>query len=333
MITFNLFITMLRIRVSMILVIFFLIGAFNSKYCHELNLKLIIGAIALIISYGSATCFNDLADVEADKINLKGTKDRLLANNKVKKEKLIFLGLFCGFLSIIISIYLGLIPFILMFLIFLININYSLPPIRISFRTELVPFFLSLGYSLIPFFIGYFSFNNNISSSEIILAIGLYLLFIARISLKDFRDRKGDRAVGKKTILLKYGKNIVLLISSLSLILGTILLLIGSKANFSISISIILVLLMSSFFLFNLFRSTKLEDELLSIGLAARFGNASLILILGYFIFLNTKEVSNLNIYIFEILIVAVYLTQFLIFIKSPKYYKYGGGGWMPTKD
>lgn len=329
----KLFITMLRLRVSMILVIFFFIGAFFSTNVHDLSFKIIIGAFALIVSYGSATCFNDLADVEADKINLKGTKDRLLANNKVNKRTLIIMGMISGASSIILSIFLGKIPFVLMIIIFLININYSLPPIRISFRTALVPFFLSLGYSVLPFLIGYFAFTNSINGHGLILVAGLYFLFIARISLKDFRDRKGDKAVGKQTILLKFGKNTVLLLSSTSLVIGVILTLFGSGANFSVGICMIVLMLMSSFFLLNLFRSTKLEDELLSIGLAARFGNAAIILLLGFFIILNSGYYSIFNLYVFEGLIVGIYLTQFYLFLNSPKYYKYGGGGWKFSKD
>ena len=34
----------------------------------------------------------------------------------------------------------------------------------------------------------------------------LYLLFVGRIVLKDFRDREGDAAYGKSTFLLKCGK-------------------------------------------------------------------------------------------------------------------------------
>ncbi len=333
MIFFKLVYTMLRIRVSLLLGLFLILGSYYSLNVNGHYSKIMIGFIAVVIGYGSATSFNDLADIEADKINLKGAKDRLLANNKIEKEKLIQVGIFCGLTSIILSSFLGMIPFLAMLLIFLINLFYSFPPLKISYRTNLVPFYLSLGYVVLPFITGYFSFSNHLSAKGVLFILGLYFLFTARISLKDFRDREGDKAVGKQTIILKYGKNAVLKLSVSCFIIGLVLTIYGSSIKIMMIAGVIISALLSAFFLIKLSNSKKLKDELLSIGMAARFGNSIIYLFLGYFIFLNSDNWSKSDLAIFEILIISIYLSQFVVFLKSPEYYSYGGGGWQFKKD
>ena len=51
------------------------------------------------------------------------------------------------------------------------------------------------------------------------------MLFVARIVLKDFRDREGDALYGKPTLLLRFGKDATCAVSLAALLAGNCLLL------------------------------------------------------------------------------------------------------------
>jgi 4-hydroxybenzoate polyprenyltransferase len=57
----------------------------------------------------------------------------------------------------------------------------------------------------VPFLVGLFSVRQTIGGRELVLLAGLYLTFIGRILLKDFRDVRGDAMFGKRTFLVRHG--------------------------------------------------------------------------------------------------------------------------------
>jgi 4-hydroxybenzoate polyprenyltransferase len=110
----------------------------------------------------------------------------------------------------------------------LLNRLYSNKPARISRRGGLAPLLLPIGYVFLPFSIGYLAISDKITSSSLLVLAGLYLHFLARIILKDYRDVKGDKAFGKKTFLLNRGNLAVCVVSGLSLFASTALLFYGA---------------------------------------------------------------------------------------------------------
>ena len=65
---------------------------------------------------------------------------------------------------------------------------YSLPPLRLSGRGTLTSALLPLGYVAVPYLTGAFSSGAGITELSPRLLIGLYLGFMGRLVLKDFRD-------------------------------------------------------------------------------------------------------------------------------------------------
>ena len=83
---------------------------------------------------------------------------------------------------------------------------YSLPPIRLGSRGALTSVLLPLGYVAVPFLISASANLDRLPRRSWLLLGGLYLGFIGRLALKDFRDQRGDTLYGKRTFLVRYGR-------------------------------------------------------------------------------------------------------------------------------
>jgi 4-hydroxybenzoate polyprenyltransferase len=83
---------------------------------------------------------------------------------------------------------------------------YSLPPFSLSRRGVLTSALLPLGYVAVPYLLGAFSAGAGLENLRPALRIGLYLGFMGRLALKDFRDERGDRLYGKRTTLVRRGR-------------------------------------------------------------------------------------------------------------------------------
>ena len=65
---------------------------------------------------------------------------------------------------------------------------------------------LPLGYVAVPFLIGSFSAGGGVDRHGFVLLTALYLGFMGRLVLKDFRDQYGDALYGKRTMLVRCGR-------------------------------------------------------------------------------------------------------------------------------
>jgi 4-hydroxybenzoate polyprenyltransferase len=130
----------------------------------------------------------------------------------------------------------------------MMNTVYSLRPVQISHRAVITPFYLAFCYVLVSYLAGYAVTLGTDQEFNWLYFVAFYFLFLARISLKDFRDRKGDAQAKKPTLILKYGKkiNIVCLLSSTSLLVGGMCLLfaVGNRPYLQIVIVMLLLSLL-----------------------------------------------------------------------------------------
>ncbi len=178
--------------------------------------------------YINGSALNDIADVDIDKINLKGDKERPLVVRSADLSVVQQVAIGSAALALLISFELSLYHLAICGGLLLLNRLYSNKPARISRRGGLAPLLLPLGYVFLPFSLGYLSVTSGISSEALFVLGGLYLHFLSRIILKDYRDVKGDKAFGKKTFLLNRGNRAVCLASGSSLILSTALFFYGA---------------------------------------------------------------------------------------------------------
>jgi 4-hydroxybenzoate polyprenyltransferase len=243
----------------------------------SLHLSYLYALIALVSVYVSATSFNDLADEAIDKINHKGKQGRLLVTKEASRRDLAIVGIAASIMMFVFGLLISPAAFLLMLASLAINIAYSLPPLRLSYRTFLVPFVLATGYVVVPYLLGIVVAKGTFTSTDTLFLASLYALFLARINLKDFRDRAGDSKFGKPTFLLRFGKPATIFASQVFLWLGTAL----AVTSFLRSQPAILVsLVYASLISWLLIRLRSIDEgpaEQVVIGVAAKVGNGLLL--------------------------------------------------------
>lgn len=315
----KLFIRMVRWRVAMTLVIFTLVGAAWFNGLQHISYLMLAAIVGIAASYACATCVNDLADFEIDKINLPKDKDRPLVGGKAKKRDLIITAVLAGVIAVVCGIAIGKMGIVIIVASLLINLFYSLPPIQISHRTLLAPAYLPLGYVVIPFLMGMLTVRASFRSEDLYILAGLYLLFLGRIILKDFRDRVGDAKNGKQTFLLRFGKQSTVTTSTIAVILGYALLIRALLPKIGPSSLLIVLFMISN--LTMLWRLSKVapgEDEQMSIGVGAKMGNGMLLTVLAFLI-LQRQTVQASTILLAGIFLIILYGYNFIMFLLHPE--------------
>jgi 4-hydroxybenzoate polyprenyltransferase len=160
---------------------------------------------------------------------------------------------------------------------------YSLPPLRLCYRSYLAPLALAAAYVLVPYSLGLAVAGASFGPGHALFAAALFSLFVARILLKDFRDREGDAAYGKPTLLLRFGKPATCLASAAALAAGGLLLLAAVRPPIVLAVLIAGFVAAIASRLRALERASTGRAEQLAIGLGARMGNGLLLTVLAWF--------------------------------------------------
>src|SRR5438067_396267 len=104
----------------------------------------------------------------------------------------------------------------------LLILAYSLRPIRVADRGAVASLLLPAGYVGVPYLVGIFSVRDRVTAGDFVLLGGLYVGFIGRILLKDFRDVRGDALFGKRTFLVRHGRGRTCAFSAVCWITGSL---------------------------------------------------------------------------------------------------------------
>lgn len=266
---------------------------------------LTIFIIAASIVHGNS--INDFADHDIDKINLKHASDRPLVSKDISHGQLLFLHIICGLSALMLSWLYGSAAVFLTLAVLVFNYIYSLKPIRLTDRTLLGPATLSLAYTYYPFSLGVWSVSDT-ANYPVMLSIGLYLGFIARILLKDFRDIKGDKAFGKITFRLRYGAAVTCITSGALWL--TALLVVAASVSFDPAFTAVLFLgfVFAAIMLSTLSRSKDIKTQEGIIIFIAKTANLTIIAMLAYFLCLQQSGLSDSEINSITLLIGSVLL-------------------------
>lgn len=183
----------------------------------------LIGLLLMIISYGIVTVQNDLSDLKIDIANQR--KDIPLAQGVISKlnlQQLLF-GLIClGFITALFInkdalLWLGIYTFL--------GWLYS-GPVRLKNHGLSAVTILGLCYGVLPWVLGYIAVGQLPTLWVIVMMFGAFLFSAGIISLKDFKDLKGDTLFGKKTLLVTWGQEAVhkfiLLFTSIGYLLAAV---------------------------------------------------------------------------------------------------------------
>lgn len=272
-----LFLRMLRYRVAVLLWLFMLIGAARHGGLDAFRPGYVWAALSLACCYVVATCLNDVADRDVDAVNHPRDAGRPLVSGHATERELRTVAAAAAPPAAALALPLGIPGMALAALSLLTGYGYSLGAARLSYRTYAAPLALSVAYVLVPYLFGVLAAGGRPARPDLALGAALYLLFLARIVLKDFRDREGDARYGKPTLLLRYGKDVTCLLSLVLLAAGTAALLLALRPGW------VLAALLGGYAaaiasrLYALWRSVDRRREQLAIGVGARAGNGLLI--------------------------------------------------------
>ncbi|MFA1540036.1 UbiA prenyltransferase family protein [Actinomadura monticuli] len=184
-------------------------------------------ARALVVVFGflvfSVAC-NDIADASIDRVNLPGDPARPLAAGTAHRRDMALIGVTAGALALVASLTLHWPAAVVTLVGLAVSAGYSLRPVRLSARGVVAPLVLPACYVAVPYLVGIFAVRDSPRHGDLLLLAGLYVGFIGRILLKDFRDVRGDEMFGKRTFLVRHGRRWTCAFSAFCWAAGTVML-------------------------------------------------------------------------------------------------------------
>lgn len=190
--------------------------------------KVVVAVVGFVMM---SVVVNDLADERIDRVNFASSKNaRPLVAGTATRPLFVTVAVASGATGLAASALLGLAPFAVVAAGVALSLAYSVRPIRLSDRGALTSLLLPFGYVAVPFLTGFFSAGAAFTSSTAIILGGVYIGFIGRILLKDFRDVRGDALFGKRTFVVRYGRRTTCAASAVCLFVGNVAL-VGVRAH------------------------------------------------------------------------------------------------------
>jgi 4-hydroxybenzoate polyprenyltransferase len=313
-----LFLRMLRYRVAAMVWMFMLLGAAFHGGLSSAGAGVLWAAIALGSSYVAATSLNDVADRELDRVNHPGDEGRPLVSGSARPRDLLFLHVVAALLALAAAWPLGKEALAVVCVSLLIGHAYSAPPLRLSYRTYLAPSILGVAYVLVPYALGLAVSGTRPDRRDALFAGALYALFLARINLKDFRDRAGDSLYGRPTLLLRFGKGTTCAVSLAALAVGFGLLLAALPSGLALRLLASAFVVAVACQLLTLYRATPGRDEQVAIGLGAKMGNGLLLAVLAWLV-LAAEGAPAEHRLVFGLLLLAAYATSYVLLAQRPE--------------
>ncbi|WP_161606351.1 UbiA prenyltransferase family protein [Microlunatus speluncae] len=231
------------------------------------------GVLLIAFWYAHAVAINDLSDVAADAINLAGAGDRPLINKSASTRTVwVAAWILSGaviVLGLVLSPWLALAGLIMV----LLNLAYSLPPVRLSGRGVASQLLLPIGYVIFPAVVVWGIAGQSAVSWRGVLGVaGLYLLLVGRLFLKDIRDVEGDRRTGKRTFLVRHGLRITLVAAAVALTAGVLIMLLAivPPLRWALIAAAVITIVAEPLLLITVYAEPELDRQLLLVGLVGR---------------------------------------------------------------
>lgn len=171
------------------------------------NQALFAACLVVVVGYLLfAVAVNDIADERIDRVNLPGDPRRPLASGSARRAEVIVTGVVGAVLSLGVAAALGWRPLLVVATGLTVAAGYSLRPVRLADRGGLASVILPVCYVVVPFLCPLLAVRPGLRPTDLLLLGGLYVGFIGRILLKDFRDVRGDALFGKRTFVVRRGR-------------------------------------------------------------------------------------------------------------------------------
>ena len=311
--TFDLLKQQLRGRTTLLLFTILFIADLISRDSQYPDIKILFAALSIALWYINTTTINDLSDEEVDKINLKNATDRPLINGAANRTTMVQLYALSAILSVLFALIISGLAGLIMLLFLALSYVYSMPPFRVSSRGIMAQLLLPLGYAGLPFALAFIVNGYSISIDSLILFIGLYMAFIARMLLKDFRDFEGDKQFGKRTFLVRHGGKVTSITAMIFWAVANffVVYFIRSEAFLIMITEIFIVLILWG--LFKLSLENNFDKQMLLIGFVNRCSNVVTLLVLTAATIMET----DLNVPVFYIYTVVLFTS---VYVTVPYY-------------
>ena len=171
------------------------------------DLVLLVPVLVVVVAFMlSCVALNDLADRAIDEVNLAGDRSRPLVTAGATEREFLAIAAIAGVVAIVVGAFLSPLVAVTVTAGLVFSVSYSLRPVRIAERGALASLLLPFGYVAVPYLTGTLSVRNGLTAADLSLGAALYVGFIGRILLKDFRDLRGDSLFGKRTFLVRHGR-------------------------------------------------------------------------------------------------------------------------------
>jgi 4-hydroxybenzoate polyprenyltransferase len=222
-----------------------------------------------------AVSLNDLADLEIDQVNLPDDDRRPLVTGTAAVHDVRLMAAGAAVVTASAAATQGLASLLLALGGLVVASAYSLPPVRLSRRGVVAPLVLPALFVGFPFVLGVLA-GRGLRSADLVLLAALYVGFVGRIVLKDFRDVVGDRLFGKRTFLVRHGRPATCALSAVCWCAGCALLVVATPgatwwyAACQVVLTAVAVLLVA-----RLARTTRHRDEERLVSSLAIIGRAS----------------------------------------------------------
>ncbi len=174
---------------------------------HERDPLPMAGCLAAVAGFLLfSVALNDLSDAAIDRVNLPGDPRRPLAGGTAAGRDMVVAAVTGAVVALGVSAALGWRVLAVTAAGLVVSAGYSLRPVRLAGRGATAALVLPACYVAVPFLVAVESLAPAPSRSDWLLLAGLYVGFVGRILLKDFRDVRGDALFGKRTFLVRHGR-------------------------------------------------------------------------------------------------------------------------------
>lgn len=190
--------------------------------------KVLVVVLAFLLF---SVAVNDLVDQGIDAVNLPGDNRRPLVAGTASRRQFVVIAASSAVVAVVGAAMLAWPAVVVVGAGLSLSAGYSLRPTRLCERGALASLLLPAGYVAVPYLLGVFSVEASVSRADLIVLAGLYVGFVGRIVLKDFRDLRGDVLFGKRTFLVRHGRRRTCAFSAAFCTIGTITLAAGRGAT------------------------------------------------------------------------------------------------------
>ena len=283
----RLFVLMVRPAVLLLLVMYLALGLAQAGGGQN-PLLLAVPALVMVGFLLFSTALNDLADEAVDRVNLPADSRRLLVTGARSRRDLRLVAATTGCLTVLAAATVGWQAAVVVLVGMAVSAGYSLPPTRLASRGAVAALLLPACYVAVPYLLGIFATAMAVTPGDLALLLGLYLGFIGRILLKDFRDVRGDALFGKRTFLVRHGRAATCRTSALFWLTGTVVVLATTRSPSLVLIVALAVLAVLAMLLLRQLavdRGRQRDERLIST--LAIVGRGMMLVLLGHLSVVN----------------------------------------------